>query len=131
MDPVAFEEMCCAILQTHPHIESAVRYGVNGQSQKGIDILAKHKAEGHDVAQCKCHKSFDEKKIDSAVSEFLKHVGFWKDYGTKTFILLVASSLSNPTRRFQIPASNGPLTGMNANTEAIRCEATVKGKYWI
>jgi len=102
MDPVAFEEMCCAILQTHPHIESAVRYGVNGQSQKGIDILAKHKAEGHDVAQCKCHKSFDEKKIDSAVSEFLKHVGFWKDYGTKTFILLVASSLSNTPKQDKI-----------------------------
>jgi hypothetical protein len=72
-------------------------YGTDGQSQRGIDLLATRE-DGNRLAtgQCKCvvPDSFNARLIADAVDEFLKHKKFWLNQGASKFVLFVASNAS-------------------------------------
>lgn len=104
--------MCCALLEQEPQIESSDIYGLPGQTQDGIDVLAERHDGGRDAAQCKCYRYFSPGKIEFAANEFLKHVGKWKDQNLRRFILMTACGLSS---RKQIQKKKQITTSMKAN----------------
>ena len=48
LDEYVFQELCCDIFDAEPGIATCEVYGVRGQSQDGIDLLA-HRANGDRV----------------------------------------------------------------------------------
>ena len=97
-----FEDLCCDLLAEEQGITTCDRYGLKGQKQNGIDLLAYRVADGVDVGQCKCYKEFTAAKIREASDEFLKHIVYWRNWSVRRFILFVACDLSNTTLRKEI-----------------------------
>lgn len=85
-----FQSLCAELFHHEHDASKAGEYGVSGQGQRGIDILASLKIGGVDVAQCKCVKKFSPEDIRTASKEFLKHLKFWKDQGVRRFVLVIA-----------------------------------------
>ena len=93
MDAALFEDFCTDVFQGLPENESAQRYGKNGQSQHGIDIVIRRKDGLVDLAQCKLYKSCTKQHITAACSEFLSNKTFWQSYNPRRFILVVSADL--------------------------------------
>ena len=91
-----FEDMCCDLLQMEPAISTCDHYGVRGQKQHGVDLVAHRRdGDGIDVAQCKCYARFSAGKVRAASDTFLRFWdSVWSEKGIKRFILLVACDLS-------------------------------------
>jgi len=97
LDPLRFQELCRDLWQMEKEFEDVEVYGTNGQSQRGIDVLATRKdGMGLATGQCKCviPSSFNAGLITDSVDEFLKHKQFWLKQGAKKFALFVASNAS-------------------------------------
>ena len=90
-----FQRLCNELFYHEPNVDKSTEYGVRGQAQKGIDLLAYLNRKGVEVAQCKCEKSFTVAKVQKASREFMKHLIFWKDQGVERFILMVACEITN------------------------------------
>lgn len=90
-----FQLLCSDLIYHEAHIKSVDPYGKQGQSQRGIDILAHLESGGVSVFQCKCEQSFNVYKVKKASKEFLKHIDYWKVHGIKEFILCVACDASD------------------------------------
>ena len=100
LDPLRFQEMCRDLYQAEEGFATAEVFGVSGQAQRGIDILARRKGSGTTgVGQCKCidPSSFTAALIKGAAGEFFKHLDYWRKCGTDRFILFVASD-ATPTK---------------------------------
>ena len=90
-----FERLCRDLLDAEPSVATCEVYGVRGQTQYGIDLLA-HWADGDsvEVGQCKCYERFPPAKIEEVRKEFFKHYcAQWKAKKVKKFILFVACDL--------------------------------------
>jgi hypothetical protein len=95
LDPLRFQELCRDLWQMEKELEDVDVYGTEGQSQRGIDVLATRKdGKGIATGQCKCivPESFKAKLITEAVDEFLKYKEFWLGEGASKFALFVASN---------------------------------------
>lgn len=111
LDSSTFERLTKDLLAKQEHIAVADLYGVGGQTQYGVDVVARHKdGDGSDVAQCKCYRSIDPGGIRDASDAFLNHLERWKNYDVRRFILVVACPLDRTelqdeiqvqTRRFR------------------------------
>ena len=104
MDPIkAFQPMCSELLAEEPGIATCEIYGVSGQSQRGIDLLAKG-VDGapYAVGQCKCYTTFPPAQIVKASDEFFAHLDYWKSHGICRFVLFVASDLSTTQQQSEI-----------------------------
>lgn len=104
MDPLkAFQPMCSELLAEEPGIATCEIYGVSGQSQRGIDLLAKG-VDGapYAVGQCKCYATFPPAQIVKASDEFFAHLDYWKSHGICRFVLFVASDLSTTQQQAEI-----------------------------
>jgi hypothetical protein len=104
LDEYTFQDLCRDLFDAEPGIAACDVYGVRGQSQGGIDLLA-HQAEGTriEVGQCKCHKSFSSSEICKASDEFLKHWDSrWSKENVGRFILFVACDLSRTKQQDEI-----------------------------
>ncbi len=77
-----------------PDGPNSEEYGIPGQRQRGIDLLAVIKPAGVDVAQCKCESSFSAAKVRNASDEFFVHWDYWKDKGVRRFVLFVACEVN-------------------------------------
>ena len=90
----SFEELCRDLLEREGGIASCEFYGVQGESQLGIDIKAQ-RDDGYacEVAQCKCTDYFSPRQIREASHEFLKHLNVWCERNVRRYILIVASPL--------------------------------------
>ncbi len=97
-----FQALCRDVLENEPDITQCDVYGINGQAQRGIDLLAHRKDGAFDVAQCKCERDFPPYKIRAASDEFLKHWDHWRSLGVRRFIVLVASDVSRADRQDEI-----------------------------
>lgn len=67
-----FEALCAALVAAQPGVVDCHLYGVQGDNQKGIDIVATQRGERDDetwVYQCKRHGSFSPAMLSKAFSE--------------------------------------------------------------
>lgn len=86
-----FQMMCREMLSRDKGIGVCTEYGINGQSQHGVDLLAEYESNGEqDVAQCKCWREAEPADIHAAADEFRKHRKHWLKPRTRRFILIVA-----------------------------------------
>jgi len=99
-----FQALCRDLLDSgaDPEVKACREYGINGQAQHGIDLIADRKDGGTDVAQCKCERDFTTAKIRAASLEFLKYLGLWKSRGVRRFIVLVGSEVNQRQRQEEI-----------------------------
>jgi hypothetical protein len=104
MDPLkAFQPMCSELLAEEPGIATCEIYGVSGQSQRGIDLLAKGlDGAPYAVGQCKCYATFSPAQIVKASEEFFPHLEYWKSHGICRFVLFVACDLSTTQQQEEI-----------------------------
>ena len=82
-----FQYVCSDLLEKEPDIVSSRVYGLPGQSQNGIDILAHHQDTSAIVGQCKRVQTSKTAQIKAASNEFLKHKEHWSGQKVKKFIL--------------------------------------------
>jgi tetratricopeptide (TPR) repeat protein len=94
LDPLRFQGLCRDLFQSEPNIATAEVFGVPGQLQRGIDVLAMpREGENTEAGQCKCVKpsSVTAALIKSSADEFFKHEPYWKERRLRRFILFLAS----------------------------------------
>lgn len=89
-----FEKLIRRVVSREATITDCWIYGIRGQAQHGLDILAtRSKAHGEFACyQCKQVKEFSADDIKKAVDIFLK--GKWADK-TKTFVICTSSTLND------------------------------------
>lgn len=105
MDEDTFEQMCRDVVAAEPNIATCNRYGIRGQRQFGIDLLAAvRNSSDHQVAQCKCYADFPRRKIADASNEFLKHLAYWKERRVVRFVLIVSEPLEKVGQQEQVMA---------------------------
>ena len=88
-----FQRLGNELFSLEPEISRSEEYGIPGQHQRGIDLLALVKPAGLEVAQCKCKPSFSVRKIRKASDEFFNHWPHWKDKNISRFILILACEI--------------------------------------
>src|SRR5919206_1796011 len=97
IDPYKFQFVCRDLLerQKDDQIALCAIYGVQGQTQYGIDLIAPLRGPyGNDVAQCKRYADFKPGDIVKASDEFLQHLEYWKEFNVRRFILIVACPMN-------------------------------------
>lgn len=103
LDEILFQELSRDLFHEEPNIATCDIYGVPGQSQEGIDLLAtRSNNEGVEVGQCKCYKDFSPALIRDASDEFFKYWDRWSTENVKRFVLFVASDLDTTQKQNQI-----------------------------
>ncbi|MDP9050599.1 MAG: hypothetical protein M3O31_07735 [Acidobacteriota bacterium] len=96
LEPLTFQSLCKEILQADPKYRNVQVFGVSGQGQKGIDILAEQLVpSGLTVGQCKRFQNLTDAHVAGAVKEFLKYKEYWKIEGVDTFVLFVSCDATN------------------------------------
>jgi tetratricopeptide (TPR) repeat protein len=98
LDPLRFQEMCRDLYQVEVEFATAEVFGVSGQGQRGIDILAiRRDGAGTGVGQCKCVEpiSFTPALIKSAADEFSKYEEYWRNCNARRYVLFVASDATH------------------------------------
>ncbi len=90
-----FQDLCRDLLVLEPTVATCEIYGVRGQSQNGIDLLAHRRGNnGIEVGQCKCYLNFSVPKIRGVSEEFFNNWDHWSKQSVKRFILFVACELN-------------------------------------
>lgn len=97
LDEYTFQDLCRDLFDTEPSVATCEVYGIRGQAQYGIDMLARTvDAGGTEVGQCKCYETFTLRQIERVREEFFEHYGErWRPQNVKRFILFVAADLSS------------------------------------
>jgi hypothetical protein len=85
-----FERLCLRVAEERDAVEDIRMYGVPGQKQRGIDILARHADDDHTVYQCRRVRRFTTKQLEKVVDDFL--AGGWADRA-RTLTLCTSASL--------------------------------------
>src|SRR5436853_3770678 len=68
-----FERLCVRLVKKNPDTEHAQFYGVQGQSQEGIDLYVRKRSNGRYVVwQCKRYQKFDKTDVRKAILLFFK-----------------------------------------------------------
>ena len=88
-DGYTFETFCRDLLSRSPDFERVRRWGVSGDAQDGVDILAEHLGEQW-AFQCKREKQFGPKKAQDVLGA--------ATHPADQFVLLLARSASKATR---------------------------------
>jgi tetratricopeptide (TPR) repeat protein len=103
LDEDTFEQLCRDVFAAEPNIATCSRYGIRGQRQFGIDLLADvRNSANHEVAQCKCYAEFPKRKIADASDEFLNHLAYWQEKRVVRFVLIVAEPLEKTGQQDQV-----------------------------
>lgn len=96
IDEYKFQCVCRDLLERQKDdlIASCGIYGVRGQKQYGIDLIAPLRGPyANDVAQCKRLSEITSEDIVKASDEFLQHLDYWKEFNLRRFILIVACAM--------------------------------------
>jgi hypothetical protein len=101
---IPFQKFCRDILDrgADSEIQSCREYGIPGERQEGIDLIAERFDGAIDVFQCKCVRNFEPADIRSASAEFLKYLEFWQTRRIRRFVVLVGSDLNHRKRQEEI-----------------------------
>lgn len=98
LDPLVFQNLCRDLLQAEGAYRSVEVYGLPGQGQNGVDVIADRRGRRSTVAgQCKrvSQRSFTARFLQKTVTEFMEHQEFWKEQNVDTFILFVTADASH------------------------------------
>ncbi|MDQ3917534.1 MAG: hypothetical protein M3348_03580, partial [Acidobacteriota bacterium] len=93
IDEYKFQCVCRDLLERQKDdlVASCAIFGVRGQKQYGIDLIAPVRGPyANDVAQCKRYPDIKPEEIVDASDEFLRHLDYWKQFNVRRFILIVA-----------------------------------------
>ena len=105
-----FEKLCLRLARSDQEIEDARRYGVQGQGQYGIDLLARRPGTGgYTVYQCKKVEKFGPAAITAAVDMFLE--GPWADRADR-FVLCTSLSLAPRQRADRLRVETERMAGL-------------------
>ena len=86
-----FERLCLRLAEREAEVEDCSLYGVPGQNQGGIDLLARLRSgAGYQVYQCKRVQDFGPSDIVAAVNKFMG--GAWRAQA-KEFVLCTSEPL--------------------------------------
>ncbi|WP_144312443.1 tetratricopeptide repeat protein [Terriglobus saanensis] len=128
LQPLIFQSLCKEILQADPQYRNVQEYGVSGQAQKGIDILAERLASsGLTVGQCKRYQTLTDGQVSGAIKEFLKHKTYWKKEGVDTFILFVSCDARNTKVQAEFLRQRKRLRNLGISFE-LWSDTTITGK---
>lgn len=107
MDEYTFQDMCRDIFEEEPEVVTCNVYGVRGQLQRGVDLIA-HRAggDGVELSQCKCVATFGPADIRRVSDEFFDHWSYWSQKSVRRFVLIVACDLSNTNDQNEILAQS-------------------------
>ena len=99
-----FQDLCRDLFFEEDTIATCDIYGVRGEEQHGIDLIAMRKnGDGIEVGQCKCSRDFPPKQIREVSDKFFEHwENHWSKRDVKRFILFVASGLDTRQRQDEI-----------------------------
>ena len=102
----SFEKLCRDLFANEPDVATCDKYGVHGQSQYGIDLIARPKrGKGLEVGQCKCYKSYEKFKVTNVrevSKKFFDNWKYWSNRGVSRFILFVACDLEKTKHQNEI-----------------------------
>lgn len=121
LDPVrGFQELCRDLFDRQPGISTCEIYGTPGQTQDGIDLLARREdGDGVEVGQCKCYQRFPPAEIRKASAEFLKHHrDVWASQKVRRFILFVACELNSTKQQEEITKQTRDFAELGIRYEA-------------
>jgi hypothetical protein len=105
-----FEKLCLRLARSDQEIEDARRYGVQGQGQYGIDLLARRAGTGgYTVYQCKKVERFGPAAITAAVDMFLE--GPWAGRADR-FVLCTSLSLAPRQRADRLRVETERMAGL-------------------
>ncbi len=104
IDEFVFQELCRDLFFEEDTVATCEIYGVRGEGQQGIDLIAKRKnTDEIELGQCKCYRDFSPYQIRDVSDEFFKHWdSHWSKCKVKRFILFVACDLSKTNRQQEI-----------------------------
>lgn len=121
LDYETFQCMCRDLFDAETSISTCDTYGVTGEKQFGIDLIARRKdGDGIEVGQCKCCEDFPPSEIRDVTQEFFKHWNTrWSTRKVKRFVLFVACDLSKKNRQDEI-----------SKQEAVFNEKGIKYEVW-
>ena len=99
-----FQDLCRDLFFEEDTIATCDIYGVRGEEQHGIDLIAMRKnGDGIEVGQCKCSRDFPPKQIREVSDKFFEHwENHWSKRDVKRFIFFVASGLDTRQRQDEI-----------------------------
>lgn len=92
LDDTQFEYICRDVLEKAPEIRRAEKFGHNGQTQWGVDILARRKDGKLSLGSCKNYRAFSRDNLEDAIEEFWQHRARWKRRDAVAFILYIGCS---------------------------------------
>ena len=94
MDEYRFQHLCKDLFMMEEDISTCNIYGVRGQKQRGIDLIAyREESDGIEVGQCKCTKQFSATDVTSVSDKFFEHWDNWESRDIRRFILFVGCEL--------------------------------------
>jgi len=107
MDEYRFQRLVTDLYSYEPDIATSDEYGQRGQSDYGVDVIARRAAgDGQEVASCKCYERTSASQIREWSDEFLEHWDeHWKDQDIRRFVL-ATSALNTASRTVQDQVSN-------------------------
>lgn len=107
VNPKDFERLCYRVTRLEATVEECRLFGVNGQSQDGIDLYARLRDGSYRVVQCKRSSGdFPPAKITAAVDVFLQ--GEWAK-NCATFVLAITANLEQTQAADRIEQERGRL----------------------
>jgi hypothetical protein len=113
-----FQVLCCAALRQVSSITDAQAYGLKGQRQRGIDILARFLGGKLWVAQCKaCQPSTARKHVKEAVADFVPHASHWRSRGADRFLIMVGCASDDVKLQDDLPSYEVQLEGLGFKLE--------------
>jgi hypothetical protein len=120
LDEYTFQYLCRDLFDAEPSVASCEVYGVRGQGQKGIDLLAHQKEKtAIEVGQCKCYESFPPGEIRQVSDEFFQYWdSHWSKENVKRFILFVACDLSRTKQQDEIMVQKKRFAHLEVRYEA-------------
>lgn len=89
-----FQDLCRDLYYHETDINSSEHFGVRGQSQYGVDLLAKHNnIETVDLVQCKAYQVVETGGIKKACKKFFDEIKHWDEYKISKFVLVFGCSI--------------------------------------
>jgi hypothetical protein len=119
LDELAFQNLCRDLLEVEEGILTCEIYGVRGQAQMGVDLIA-YANGGHavEVGQCKCRIRLTPRDIRDTTDEFLRHLEFWRSKNVRRYVLFAAMPLSRSEHQDEIERQVKRFAGLGMTFEA-------------